>query len=143
MTTLDRCFEKFTGGPLLTRRPVNEPRATLNSQGHIYMNAFLYERLGRPEAVTLYYSRADDAIAIEPALRPDHQSFPVRAKGRGWAIFAWPFCRHYGLRVPATVRFYKPEVSDGILVLNLREAVPIGIIGPRKREPASVNGTQD
>lgn len=134
MNTLDRCYEKYTGGPLLTRRPVNEPRVTLNSKGHIYMNAYLYERLGGPEAVTLYYSRADDAIAIEPAFPPDHQSFPIRPKGRGWAICAWPFCRHYGLRVPATVRFFAPAVNDGILILNLREAVPIGITGRRNRE---------
>lgn len=126
MNTLDHHFEKFTLGPLPSRRPVQEARVTINSKGLIYLNAYTYERLGSPKHVTLYYSRPDDAIAIEPTFPPTHETFPVTKKERGWKIFAWPFCQHYRLRIPTTLRFVEPEVNNGILVLKLSETVAIG-----------------
>ena len=36
-------------------------------------------------------------------------------------------CRHYGISVPNTERFLRPDItSDGILILNLRETVTVG-----------------
>ncbi len=98
---------------------------TINSKGLIYLNAYTYERLGSPKAVTLFYSRPDDAIASEPTFPPTHESFPLSKKERGFAIHAWPFCQHYRLRVPTTLRFIAPTVNDGILVLDLRKAIPV------------------
>ncbi len=124
MNTLEN-FEKFTVGPLPSRRPIQEPRVTINSKGVIYLNAYTYDQLGRPEHVTLYYSRREHAIAIEPTFPPTHESFPVPKKERGRAIHASIFCQTYKLDIPTTLRFTAPELKEGILILRLRDTVPI------------------
>lgn len=136
MTTLDRRFEKFRGGPLPARRAADEPRVTINRKGLIYMNACAYERLGRPKFVSLYYSRLDAAIAVEPAFPPEYESFPVIKKQQGWSIHASTFCRNYGLRFPTTTRFLAPALNEGIMVLSLRETVTVGGVDRRKRQSA-------
>lgn len=122
--TLDG-FERFTIGPLPSRKPVQAPRVTLNSKGLIYLNAFIHDRLARPEYVTLHYSRREHAIAIEPTFPPTHETFSVYKKERGWAISAAVFCQTYRLNIPTTVRFTAPEVAEGILILRLLDTVPI------------------
>ncbi len=124
MSTLES-FEKFTLGPLPSRRRIQEPRVTLSSRGLIYLNAFIYDRIGRPEHVTLWYSRRDHAIAVEPTFPPTHETFSVYKKERGWAISAAVFCQTYKLDIATTLRFTAPEVNEGILILRLRDTVPI------------------
>jgi hypothetical protein len=124
MNTLDG-FEKFTLGPLPSRRRIEEPRVTLNNKGIIYLNAFIYDRIGRPEHVTLWYSRRDHAIAIQPTFPPTHETFVFYKKERGFAVSAAVFCQTCKIGFPTTVRFTAPEVNEGILVLRLGDTVPI------------------
>ena len=124
--TLDRKWEKFKGGPLAGA--ANMPRVTINRKGLIYMNARMYAAFGRPKAVALYYSREDDAIAVQPAYERFAEHFQVVRKQMGWAVHASTFCRHYRIRVPDTERFIRPDLdNEGILILNLRETVAVGI----------------
>src|SRR5687767_395422 len=125
MTNTLENFEKFTLGPLPSRKALQEPRVTINSKGLIYLNAYIYEQLGKPGAVTLYYSRIDDAIAIEPTSPPTHETFPLSRKERGWAIYASVFCQTYKLDIPTTLRFTAPEVKEGILILRSRNTEPM------------------
>lgn len=118
-------FEKFTLGPLPSRRRIQAPRVTLNSKGIIYLNAFIYDRIGRPEHVTLWYSSRDHAIAIQPTSPPTHETFAFYKKERGFAISASIFCQTCKIAFPTTVRFTAPEVNEGVLVLRLSGTVPI------------------
>ena len=92
------------------------------------MNARMYAAFGRPKAVALYYSREDDAIAVQPAYERFAEHFQVVKRQMGWAVHASTFCRHYRIRVPDTERFIRPDIdNEGILILNLRETVAVGI----------------
>ena len=123
--TLDKKWEKFKGGPLKVSG--QEPRVTINRKGLIYMNARMYAAFGRPKAVALYYSREDDAIAVQPAYERFAEHFQVVKKQMGWVVHASTFCRHYRIRVPNTERFIRPDLdNEGVLILNLRETVTVG-----------------
>ncbi len=122
---LESKWEKFRGGEL--SGSAQTPRVTLNRKGLIYMNSRMYTVLGRPKAVALYYSREDEAIAVQPAYERFSEHFQVMKRQTGWAIHASTFCRHYNIRVPNTERFIKPDIdNDGVLVLLLRETVTVG-----------------
>ncbi|MGH9821028.1 MAG: hypothetical protein ACRD43_12755 [Pyrinomonadaceae bacterium] len=123
--TLDRKYEKFKGGPYLSRG--DEIRVTLNRRGMIYLNAKAYQCLGGPKAVALYYSREDDTIAVEPAYPRFVENFQVVKKQRGWGVHASTFCRHFRIRVANTERFIRPDLTnEGHLILNLKETVTVG-----------------
>lgn len=126
--TLDRKWEKFRGGPANAFGQSLEPRVTINFRGKIFLNRKMYELLGSPKAVALFYSREDDAIAVQPAYDRFAEHFPVSRLGSsGAGIHASTFCRHYNIRVPTTERFIRPELTnEGQLILNLRETVTVG-----------------
>lgn len=133
---LDRKWEKFLGGP--ANKFGNVVRVTINRKGMIYMNSLMYTALGRPKAVALYYSREDDAIAVQPAYERFKEHFQVVKKQMGWGVHASTFCRHYKIRVPTTERFLRPDLDkEGILILNLRETVNVG--GAEKGKPRIVS----
>ncbi len=130
---LEKNYEKFHGGPAARLGQLAEPRVTINRRSLIYLNRKAYEALGSPKAVALYYSREDDSIAIESAYPRFAENFPVIPKQEGWAIHASTFCRHFGISVPKTERFLRPDLNkEGALILNLRETVTVGGI---KRRP--------
>lgn len=131
---LERKFEKFRGGPAARLGQLADPRVTINSRGLIYLNRKAYESLGSPKAVALYYSREDDSIAVEPAYPRFAENFPVISKQEGNAIHAATFCRHFGISVPNTERFLRPDLTaEGQLILSLRETVSVGGIKRRKK----------
>ena len=123
--TLDRKFEKFIGGP--TRSTHERIYVSINKANLIAMNNNCYRMLGKPPAVNLYFSRADDIIAIEPV--HSHRlptAFPVKHKANtGWRINASPFFKHFGIRMDTTERFIAPEIRDGALQLKLTETVTV------------------
>ncbi len=136
MTTLDRKFEKFRGGPSHRMDLKNKLRATINRRGMIYFNNKLYGELGRPRAVALFYNREDDIIAVQPAFERSDETFLVQPQGSGFTVRASTFCRHYRIRVPTTEEFLRPEVVPGTettLLLNLRQTMTVGGI-ERKRK---------
>jgi hypothetical protein len=133
--TLDRKFEKFLGGP--TQPPELRVRVSLDKRNVILMNRKCYQMLGKPTAVYLHFSRADDIIAIEPV----HSyrlpaAFPVRVYDTTFSINAAPFCRHFGIKLDATQQFISPEIRDGALQLKLRETITI----TRKRRMKKASG---
>ncbi len=124
---LDLKFEKFRGGQSDRFGLAETARATINRRGMIYLNTKMYEKIGRPPAVALYFNRKESIIAIEPAFDRSPEHFQVYKKQSGWSIHASTFCRHYRIRVPNTERFLYPYVdSDGALHLDLRETITVG-----------------
>ncbi|MBP9665195.1 MAG: hypothetical protein KBD94_11275 [Pyrinomonadaceae bacterium] len=122
---LNRGFEKFRGGPASGPNKPCVPRMTINSKGTIYLNSTAYNALGRPSFVSLYYSRKEDTIAVEPAAPPSGEDFPVGKKQMGWVVHASSFCRHYRIKIPGTRCFITPEFSPGIVLLNLGETTSV------------------
>ncbi|HEX6280503.1 MAG TPA: hypothetical protein VFZ49_10890 [Pyrinomonadaceae bacterium] len=121
---IDRKFEKYCGGPNVP--PENRVHVSLAPTGRIFLSGLAYDLLGRPAAVNLYFSRADDQIAIEPAPNPQNaDAMPILTQRRGRRINAAPFCRHFGIRVTATQRFIAPEKIGDALILKLSETVTV------------------
>lgn len=128
---LERKWEKFCGGP--ARSAADELLVSINERGRIYMNARLYQAFGQPKAVAIYYSREDDAIALEPGYPRFIENFPVIKSQHGWSIHTSSFCRHFRISIPNTQRFIRPEITkQGQLILKLRETVTVG--GPRRKK---------
>jgi len=121
---LDRKFEKFLGGP--TQPPDSRVHVSMDSRGVITLNATCYKMLGKPVAANLYFSRADDTIAIEPVESQRlPTAFPFRPNSTARYLNAAPFCRHFGIKLDATQRFTAPEIRDGALHLKLSDTVTI------------------
>lgn len=132
--TLDRKWEKFRGGPALSKQEQGI-RVTINRKGLIYLSAKMHQALGQPKAVALYYSREDDSIAVQPAYERFIEHFQLSKMGSGYVLRASTFCRHYNIRVPNTERFLRPDLdNEGNLILNLRETVTVGGISRTRRK---------
>jgi len=108
-------------------------RVTLNKVNVLTFNKNTYEKLGRPPAVYLYYSRKRDVIALEPVTSTRlPEAFPVLDKNlSGYRINVAPFCRHLGISLKTSVRFINPEMRNGKLELKLTDTVSVA--QPRKR----------
>lgn len=120
---LDDAWEEFTAGP-------NEDRAsrmhvTINRHGSMFFNRRVFELLGRPEAVVLYYNRKREKIAVASTHRRNAKGFPLVPHGdTTWRIQANPFCRRHGIRVNKTEKFVGAEVDDdAMLLLDLKNTV--------------------
>jgi hypothetical protein len=118
-------FEKFIGGPNVA----NQERlyVSLSKYNVISLSNATYERMGKPRAVYLHYSRSDETIAVEPAASARlPTAFPVMVRGRhGWRIAAAPFCQHFNIMLDATHRFVSPEIREGCLYLDLARTVTV------------------
>lgn len=122
--TLDRKYEKFQGGP--TKPPGTRVHVSMDGRGVITLNATCWKLLGKPVSANLYFSRADDSIAIEPMHSLRFPTvFPFRPNSTAKYLNAAPFCRHYGIKLDSTQRFTSPEIRDGALHLKLSETVTI------------------
>ena len=120
---MDRDFERFNGGP-------NEDRSkrlhvTITPQRLLRINRNVYQQLGKPDAVRLYYSPKRDTIGIEVASHRLNGAFPVLPCGPSYRINAAPFLRHYNIRIDTTIKFANPEIVGNELFLNLADIVSV------------------
>jgi hypothetical protein len=122
---LDRDFEKYLGGPTVSTR--ERMHVTLSALGVLYMNANTHRLLGNGAAVALYYSSKQDVITIEPASPRIDEHFPVKpmSGGNGWRILLGPFLGNYKIRTDVTLKFVKPDIENGILLLSMRSTVNV------------------
>jgi hypothetical protein len=126
---MDRDFEKYRGGAneALSKRI----HVTICRGSRIVLNKNVYEKMGKPEAVSLYYSRQRDMIGIEPTSPRLNDAFPLVAEGHGgYRINAAPFCRHFNIRVDTTLKFLDPELLGRELRLKLGHTICVA----RKRK---------
>ncbi len=118
-------WEKFKGGQFRTGKKV--PHVTLNEKGQFYISQSLYNLMGRPSAVALYYNRKKGLIAMQPFSVKRADSFPVVEKRNGahW-INAALFCRHYKIRFFTSHKFLEPKVTEErMVILDLQNTTPI------------------
>ena len=131
--TLDREWEKFSGGPNKPNR--DRIHITINKTGLIYINGNGHRMLGRPEAVQLFFNRPKDKIALKPAHARLSDAFPVKEKSGYYLVHASPFCRHYGIKFGTTEKFVLPDIDDdGILHLDLTRTVTVSGKNPKRRK---------
>lgn len=129
---MDREFERFRGG---ANPPANKRiHVTISPASLILLNRNIYELFGKPAAVYLNYIRERDIIAIEHASIRSSESFPVIANHANWRINAAPFCRHFGIRVDAQLKFVNPEIVGNVLHLKLGETIVVGGRVRRKKK---------
>lgn len=116
-----RVWEKFTGGPV--ERSRERLHITLDKKGVFLFNRKVFEALGSPRAVVLYFEKEASVIGISAAHPKLREAFPVKVKadGSNWIVNAIPFCRHFGIKPDKTEAFVNPDIDDSeILQLDLR-----------------------
>ena len=127
-------WEKFLDGPI--KSIGREPRVTISYRGVIVFNGLMFERLGKPEAVELFYNRREQKIAMKKTSPRFNEAFPlhrVRSDSGTRYINAASFCIHYGLEITGTHKFLRPEIdADGRLVLNLNETIQVSRVREKK-----------
>ena len=115
------------GGP---RDVSGEMHVTLNRKGEIMIGAAAYEKFGRPEAAVLLYEEENKLIGVLEASTRAKNAYPLMGKkGRDKhrVIRANRFCRHHGIKFPATMAFNNPEIDEeGVLVLDMNDARVVG-----------------
>lgn len=88
------------------------------------MNANTYRKLGKPEAVCLYFNRERNMIVLEEASPRMPESFPVLSHlSGGVRIHAAPFCHHFGIRIDETLKFIRPDIEGRQLILDLSHTI--------------------
>lgn len=129
---MDREFETFRGGAneAIGRRL----HATISPANLILLNRNLFQLMGKPEAVTLSYSRTRDIIAVKPTSPRFNEAFPVVPTGHSYRINAAPFCRHFNMKIDQTLRFIDPGIIDEALHLNLNETVSVARTRRQRKE---------
>jgi hypothetical protein len=126
---MDRDFEKFRGGA--NEAMSKRLHVTISPAKLILLNRNVYEQLGKPEAVALYYSRERDMIGIAATSPRFNDSFPVLTHSRSWRINAAPFCRHFNICIDRTLKFLTPVIRGTELHLNLGQTISVA----RERRP--------
>lgn len=119
-------FVEFEGRQTAAQR--NEIRVSLNSKKVFVLNPNAYEALGSPEAVRLYFDEGRKVIGMRAATAELPNAFTLKrgsGSGRHRAIFAAPFCTHFGIRADGTVRFLNPEMDGDMLTLDITKTVNV------------------
>lgn len=119
-------WEQFRVGP---KDILTEMHVTLNPKGELVIGALAFEKFGKPAQAILLFDRVNSLIGLARASTRATNAYPLIAKktGRHRVLRANRFCRHYGINVPQTIAFNKPEIdADGVLVLDMRETRIIG-----------------
>jgi len=138
METLDRQCEKFMGGP--TEAYSERIYVTIDRGGRIFLIEKVHTMTGSPRAVYLYYNRVKDMIILEPTQASTAaNAFTLKQFGSSptsRAVYAKPFCKHFGIRPDGTLQFLRPNIdAAGRLYLKLRETISV-TRGPRAKKKA-------
>src|SRR5437763_1612727 len=129
---IDHEFEKFTAGP---RVPKNEQMyVSLNWGGVILIGRRVYQQMGQPEGVVLYFNHKQSIIAVSPAHRQLAEAFPVKQYRENYRIVqAAVFCKHDSINLNTIEKFTTPEIDeDGVLYLDLKSTITTGRAKPKK-----------
>lgn len=121
-----RQWTEFKAGP---KKPTRDRlHVTLNARGVILLNLKAFEALGEPEAAVLLYDERSSVIGLQRATARIENAFPLAQKGKNAhrLIYATAFCRHFGIKVGATVVFPTADIDhDGILQLDLQTTTEV------------------
>lgn len=124
-------FEEFT----LRNTPISNKvmRVSLHKKGNFSLNKAAYEALGSPQAVTLLFDREKKVVGFKPVEPEVRHAYRVRSQNnsQSYLIGAISFCKYYDIDASKT-RMFEPELSDGLLVLELDKAINVAQRAPRQ-----------
>ncbi len=124
--TLDSQYQKYMGSPFMWG--AEHVHVTIDTRGAVFLNERAHYLMGRPPAVILYFNEPKNTIVLEPAAAAQGpNAFPVSPiHDKGRKIYASGFCRHFGIRPEATLRFIEPAIDDEYRMhLNLHETITV------------------
>lgn len=118
-------FTEFHGSP--NRVATEAPRVTLNKRGVMLLNRRAVEAIKAPAAVVLLFDKNNGVIGLLPAEADRRNAFPVKQKDRSGnhTIHVNPFCRHFKIKVDATVQFEDVEIDEGLMRLDLSKTTVV------------------
>ncbi|MBK8464391.1 MAG: hypothetical protein IPL32_01040 [Chloracidobacterium sp.] len=119
-------WEEFHAGP---KDVESDLHVTLNKHGVILLGARTFDRMGKPDAVVLFFDKMNSKIGLMPSHDRVENAHPLQSKGkhRHRILRASRLCRHYGIKVDRTIEFPYAHINDnGILVLDLKTTNVIG-----------------
>ena len=129
-------FELYEDGPV--HNSGRQEHVTIRSNGQIFLNRAVLEKLGPPDAVALMYDPRNSVIGIKATQPGQKHAFRLRrsysGRSRGRQIAAVPFLRHHKILPTEAIAFLEPKVNrDGILLLDLNETYIVAPRSPKKR----------
>jgi hypothetical protein len=95
-------------------RSSSEPTVTITVRGTLNLNEAAFKLLGKPDAVTLLYARAERTIALHPAEQSEPNAYLVRPLGKtghSRTVVAREFCAWIEADLSAARRY--PLELDG------------------------------
>lgn len=108
------------------------PTATLQKRGLLSLNASAHRLIGSPESVELLYDRDRRIIALRPSKESHAYAFRTANKATGQVIVSLTaFTEFYDIETDISYRL-SPKADDGMLLLDLKTAVPI--VGGRSKK---------
>jgi hypothetical protein len=116
-----RAFDRSTAQFLKT------PTFTIQVRGTLSLNGSAFQALGSPTHVELLYDEDERVIGLRPCESETIRSYPIRPQGTNsqhtYLVAGKAFLQFFGIPFDTPLR-YRPEVVDGILVVDLKsEAV--------------------
>ena len=126
-------WEKFLGGP--NTPSLDRFHITIGRGGRLAFNPTVFKRLGKPEAVSLFYNRRESKIGLKETSPRFKEAFPVRscAGGKIFYVSAATFVNHYGVKITATHKFNRPAFDvDGKLILTLSDTTIVSRVREKK-----------
>ncbi len=97
----------------------NEGYISLNDRGEFLMNDLLFEKFGRPEAVTLHFDPDDCRIELQISEANRVNAIRIRERQGAWAIRSLPFLRKWDIQLKGTYFFPDLQIENDMLVLPL------------------------
>lgn len=101
---------------------------SLTPEGRLRLCGVTIRALGSPDAFLVLCDRANQRIGLKPASVDDDNAYPAgkRAQGPSRVLYLARLLEEFGVQLPRTVRFVSPRIENGILLLDLRTAAPLG-----------------
>ena len=126
-------WQHFTSVPPRSDR--NRFHVTIGKNGNMLINRAVFERMGSPAAVHIFFNPRTAAILFKPARPRDTGAFPFVEQrcGTHRVIRTNALCTHYRVKPERTIKFISPRLhEDRTLELHFTDTIEIGSL---KRKP--------
>ncbi len=106
-------------------------RVSLNERGAFALNQKVFNELGSPKKIELFYDKANSLIGMKACEETEENGYIVNKQGlsNSWLVRAMAFASYYNLDVQGTIVFREPKLDGDMLVLDLKAAEQLA---PRK-----------
>lgn len=116
---IERKWVEFAASP--APRAGRAMYVSLNQRGLIVLNRHTYKAMGEPEAVQLLFDADNVTIGLRPCELLMPNAFKINRRGESGThiITATRFTKAHQINPTGTIRFLKPHIEDGVLILDI------------------------